>query len=509
MVGTTTDNRFGPTSFIVDPSAANGSYTTIQAAITAATSGTDIFIRPGTYTENITLKDGVNLTAFTRDTNIVTISGTITMNAAGTVNISGITVQTNAATAVSFSSANLQNLTFTNCNLTSTNADLVTVSNSNASSTLTFNNCTFTVAATYKCFVATMTGVVICINCNLGGASTTAWTSTAGNIVFRFCNISQVFSISTTATLQFYNCIIGTANLTFATLATGTSALFYNSRISTGSAIPFNITSTGTVTTQSCNISTSAATINTGTGTYSNGVNSYDSTVAVTSTSSKYTSSEISKVNVQTFTGNGTYTPTAGMKWCTVEVVGAGGGGAGAAAAGATTAANGGGGGGGGYARITLSAATIGTSQTVTIGTAGTAGSAGANGGGTGGTTTFGAAPLLQATGGSGGDGGGAASTSFRSGKDGGIGSLGDVNVSGGASVWAFGSGSATVAITAQGGNSIFGGGARAIATSGSQAGSAGRAYGGGGSGAATANSGAAAAGGAGAAGVCIVTEYI
>jgi pectin methylesterase-like acyl-CoA thioesterase len=56
-------NNYGPAKFIVSSSAANGTHTTIAAALTSASTGDTIFIRPGTYTENLTLKAGVNLTA--------------------------------------------------------------------------------------------------------------------------------------------------------------------------------------------------------------------------------------------------------------------------------------------------------------------------------------------------------------------------------------------------------------------------------------------------------------
>lgn len=536
----TSDNLFSPTKFIVDAVAQEGVFTTIQAAINAATYGTDIFIRPGTYVENITLKDGVNLTAFTRDVNIVQINGTITMNTAGTVNISGITVQTNGATAVSFSSANIQSLRFFNCNLTSTNADLITNSNSSASSGLVFENCTMTAAATYKIFVATMTGVITCINCGLGGASTTAWTSTAGNIVFRFCTISQVFSISSTATVQIYNCIIGTNNLLFGTLATGTNCIAFNSRISTGTASIFSITSTGSVTVENCILQSSNASTVTGTGSFFDASNTYEATrnpatttvvlnnnslcngngtagQVITSNGANLlptwqnTGATSFQVVTQTFTGNGTYTPTAGMKFCIVEVVGAGGGGGGTAATTGTNVAGAGGGAGGGYARKTFSSATIGASQTVTIGTAGTAGAAGNNNGGTGGTTTFGA--LLQATGGGGGVGSGAASGAAALGGSAGIGSLGDVNSSGqaGFNAWGYGIAGFGQVTSGNGGTSCLGGGARSVSAgfSGSVAGIAGTGYGGGGSGAVGAGTSTAAAGGAGAAGFCIVTEYV
>lgn len=97
---------------------------------------------------------------------------------------------------------------------------------------------------------------------------------------------------------------------------------------------------------------------------------------------------------VQTFTSNGTYTPTAGMEYCIVEALGGGGGGAGS-----TIESNpSDGGGAGGFCKGVFDAATIGASKAVTIG-AGGAGSSTTNGA-TGGTTTFGV--LLTANGGTG-----------------------------------------------------------------------------------------------------------
>jgi len=60
---TTSDNNYGTAKLIVDATAGSGNYTTIAAALAAASSGQTIFIRPGTYTENLTLVAGVNLTS--------------------------------------------------------------------------------------------------------------------------------------------------------------------------------------------------------------------------------------------------------------------------------------------------------------------------------------------------------------------------------------------------------------------------------------------------------------
>lgn len=90
-------NNYGPARIIVAPSAANGTHTTIASAISDAVSGDTIFIRDGTYTEDITLKAGVNLVAWTGNdqSSQVTIIGKCSMTTAGTVIISNIRLQTN------------------------------------------------------------------------------------------------------------------------------------------------------------------------------------------------------------------------------------------------------------------------------------------------------------------------------------------------------------------------------------------------------------------------------
>lgn len=128
-----------------------------------------------------------------------------------------------------------------------------------------------------------------------------------------------------------------------------------------------------------------------------------------------------SSINNQVFTTSGTYTPTTGMSYCQITCVGGGGGGGGAAATSGSQFSCGGGGGSGEAGIGAFSAATIGASQTITIGAAG----AGISGeaGGTGGTSSVGA--LITAIGGSGGNVGTATTVSGASGGPGGTGGTG------------------------------------------------------------------------------------
>lgn len=212
---------------------------------------------------------------------------------------------------------------------------------------------------------------------------------------------------------------------------------------------------------------------------------------------------------IQIFTASGTYTPTSGMKYCIVEAQGSGGGGAGIPTPGASQVAAGGGGGAGGYARVYLTAAAVGSSQTVTIGAGGTGGSAGVNNGGSGNTTSLGT--LCVAGGGNGGVSTNAGTSTQAGGGAGGAGSTGTLQTTGGdgeSGMAIFASVSAAKA--GNGGASHFGGGGKGpAAINNSAAGSAGVAYGSGGGGAVAAASQTQQAGGNGAGGVVIVTEFI
>lgn len=211
-------------------------------------------------------------------------------------------------------------------------------------------------------------------------------------------------------------------------------------------------------------------------------------------------SNVITQVNKQTFTSNGTYTPTSGMKYCIIECWGGGGGGG----ATANTAANQfiwcGGGGAGSYSRTVATAADIGASKAVTIGTGGTGGSAGANPGNNGAATSVGA--LCVANGGSG------AAASNGIGGAGGTAGTGDIagtgapGQSGSTGLTTTGS-----CIAGAGASTSIGGGGNSRSTTGT--GNAGTGFGSGGAGGVSLTAGGSAAGGNGAPGFVMITEYI
>lgn len=237
-------NNYGPAKFIVDgTTVANGTHSTIAAALTSASSGDTIFIRPGTYTENLTLKAGVNLTAFVGDgdTPNVTIIGTCTLTTAGTVSISGIRLQTNGAAflAVTGSAASIVNLR--HCYLNITNSDGITYSSSSSSSGISVLDCNGNLGTTgIKIFAHSGSGTLSFSNCDINntGASVTASTASAGTLLLRYCILASPVTTSSSVFGGFFYCEINTGgqNVTCFTHGANSIVGVMHSHFTSGSA---------------------------------------------------------------------------------------------------------------------------------------------------------------------------------------------------------------------------------------------------------------------------------
>lgn len=197
-----TDN-YGPAKFIVSPFAYNGTHTTIQSAVTAASAGDTIFVRDGIYTENITLKPGINIVAFSQNafTPNVTINGQLTYSAAGTVTISDIRFVTNSTFFLIVSGSSASIIFLNNCFFNCTNNTGISFTSSNAGALIQSTNCDGNIGATgISLFSQSSVGTLTLILANITntGASTTPSTASAGNI-----NIDDAilnFSITTSGT---------------------------------------------------------------------------------------------------------------------------------------------------------------------------------------------------------------------------------------------------------------------------------------------------------------------
>jgi len=347
----------------------------------------------------------------------------------------------------------------------------------------------------------TLTGTLIVANGGTGIATTTA---------------NGVLCGGTTATGAFQNAGAGLAGQLLQSAGAAAKPVF------TTATYPAVATGTGTIlradgTNWVATTATYPATTTSQQILYSTAANvvgqltTANSAIAATNASGTLAMRALSTV-IQVFTGSGTYTPTAGMLYCIIEAVGGGGAGGGAQATDGVNFTACGGGGAGEYARGVFSAATVGASQTVTIGAAGTANS-GASGG-NGGNTIVGST-LISANGGTGGVS--PSTTTTQNSQDGSAGGTGGTGGSFrtpgqyGGSAFATNGTNASIRQSGFGGSSFFGSGGlqHILATTGSVAGTAGLGYGAGGGGALNYVSQSANSGGAGKAGIVVVTEYV
>ncbi len=285
-------------SIIVAPVAGQGNYTTIAAAITAASSGQTILIKPGTYTENLTLKAGVNLTAFECDglninsssllsTGHVTINGQTSMTSAGYSVLSGITLQTNSDYALSVTGSAATNVFLTGCTIvgSSNNAIEFTSSSSSSNIFIQYSNTTITDGA-YNLYDMTSPGSLSFYFCSCASVGSTPSNNSAGVLTMEYMNGNTVMTTSGSGILTIINSDIDTGTATTVTTSGTGSLTIRNSAIISGTATAISIGS-GT----SANISlTTIASSNTnaiaGAGTISySGISFISSSAKISTTS--------------------------------------------------------------------------------------------------------------------------------------------------------------------------------------------------------------------------------
>lgn len=194
-------NPMSSSRWIVDALGFNGTHTTIASAITSATSGDTIFVLPGTYTENLTLKAGVNITAYPGDEVLpnVTIVGKCSFSATGTVNISNIRLQTNGDFFLEVTGSNIPVVNLYNCYVNCTNNTGISFTASNAASTINMTLCNGDVTTTgITVFSFSGTGIISMKRCNItsSGGTTTNSTCSSGSLEFLWCNINFPITVS-------------------------------------------------------------------------------------------------------------------------------------------------------------------------------------------------------------------------------------------------------------------------------------------------------------------------
>ena len=271
----TYEDRTWQTAYVVDPSSTigtRGTYSTIQAAINDAPVGTTIFLRPATYTEDLTLKAGVSLQGFdaSQTGRSTVIAGNITASYSGTANISGLTLRTNGAAFLTVSGSNATTVNIYDSYLDMTNATGIVNSGSGTPAIVNIRNCNGNIGTTgISLFTMTNNAGLQMDFCEIGnsGGSTTASTSSSPNTVT--LNSSQLnfpFSVTSSGSVTAYYTQISTSVTALTTAGTGVSSL-NNCYLSGLTASAVSIGAGSTVGLNDCTINSSNTNAITGAGT--------------------------------------------------------------------------------------------------------------------------------------------------------------------------------------------------------------------------------------------------
>ncbi len=292
--GTLTINNTGSltdyhdTRFIVSAGgAANGAnYTTIASAITAASSAggvQDIFIQPGSYTENLTWPANINLCAHIGDRNTptVTIIGKLTCTDAGSRSASGIRFQTNSDNILSITGTANTQVTFDNCFINATNATAFNSTTTGATSLIRCNYCVGDLATTGIAYVTIAHGFFRAQWCdfrNSGGSTTASTISSDATCDIIFTNFSNIITHSSSSLSSiWYSAVRAGAATCLTTSGTGTVSCKF-SRFESQTASSISIGSGTIVTAEHCSFDSSNANVITGAGTLQHTNNSFTST---------------------------------------------------------------------------------------------------------------------------------------------------------------------------------------------------------------------------------------
>ena len=196
-------NNYGPAKFIVSADAAVATHTTIAAALAVASSGDTIFIRDGTYTENLTLVAGVNLVGY--NYSAVTIAGKCTATFAGTVNISNITLETNGDYFLSITGTLATRILLQRCFLSALDNTGMLNSSSSGSAEIRCEWCEGDIGTTLiGMFTMSGSGLIVFIHCHFdnSGPSVTSSTVSSGLLTFRWTRFDGPITSSSTASFQ-------------------------------------------------------------------------------------------------------------------------------------------------------------------------------------------------------------------------------------------------------------------------------------------------------------------
>lgn len=260
------EDRTWTTQFVVDASTTpglRGTFTTIQAAVTAAVSGQEIFIRPGTYTENVVLKNGIALNCY----GSVLIHGKVSLTS-GNASLRNLGVQTNGDFAVSATGGGV--ISCFNCAILANGNTGINVG-AGSSLLLTDGFAAIQSAAT-AVFNIDATGTMVCNYWQISNGSGTNQPNTvAGGLQANYCEFDGTIALSGSSAFigalgcQFIDGVGSSVPMLTFTGATTLNDIWY-SQFNTATATCITIDTGANVNLHSCTLQTTNGVVVSGAG---------------------------------------------------------------------------------------------------------------------------------------------------------------------------------------------------------------------------------------------------
>jgi hypothetical protein len=269
-------NNYGPAAIIVDTNPANGTHTTIQSAITAAAANSTIFLRPGTYTEDLAISKNIALVAYpTVDrvgVNNVEIIGKISTGAAIFISLYGLKLTTNGANFCIDNSTNGAGVACNNCYINAS-ANIAINVGGNSGTNVNLVNCTGNIASG-KTLFSTANGTLSIENTFIQDVVAPAASTVTGgtNLYIKGCNLNFPISMSNTSVANILNSQFGVIftpflNQTALTTADTVSAICQFCEFYSGTASAISVGAGSQVELDQCVVSSSNTNAITGLGT--------------------------------------------------------------------------------------------------------------------------------------------------------------------------------------------------------------------------------------------------
>ena len=219
MTTNTSDNKYACEKLIVAPTIAKGAtHTTIASALADAITGDNIVVKPGIYTEDLTLKAGVSITAFRSNplSPNVLIIGKATFSSLGTSTLTGVMLQTRGSYLLSLSGSSASNVFLIDCFLKCSDHTGIQFTSSSQNSNVYIKGCYCDVGKTnITLFISSSAGKINLVNTNIinSGLSIQPSASSSGEISLEGVLSYTPFIVSLTGKIEMVYTRIDTSQL--------------------------------------------------------------------------------------------------------------------------------------------------------------------------------------------------------------------------------------------------------------------------------------------------------